>query len=189
MEQLVTEVLAQDDEIIILDDHSDDELTVSILQHWMQFEFVTPNQRKFEGDFAEHKNYLNSLCAGEWILQIDADELLSNGLARRLHALVESNPHADLIFIPRVNTVEGLTQEDIRRFGWNVNDQGWVMWPDYQGRLYRNQPNIYWQGKVHERIVGMKTWSFLPEDSDWAIIHAKDIERQRKQNELYASLV
>jgi len=172
------------DELVVLDDYSSDQLTLDALDLYP----CLVSSRKFDGDFSAHKNHLNSLCTNPWIFQIDADEMLAEDLLGRLHTLLDANPHTDLIFVPRVNTVDGLTEEDVTNFRWQVNEKGWVMWPDFQGRIYKNQANIYWQGKVHERIVGAKTWAFLPQEEDWAIIHVKDIERQRVQNELYATL-
>ena len=176
--------MRDDDEIVILDDYSDDQETIDAIEYFG----CKIHSRKFDGHFAEHKNYLNSLCKGDWIFQIDADELLSSGLASRLHALLDMNHDVDLIFVPRVNTVDGLTADDITNFGWKVNERGWVMWPDYQGRIYRNTPKIRWEGKVHEKIVGAMKHSFLPDSENWAIIHAKDVNRQRDQNALYSTL-
>jgi hypothetical protein len=95
----------------------------------------------------------------------------------------------DLFLIPRVNVVNGLTDDDINKWGWQVNDNGWVMYPDYQTRLYRNHVDIKWEGKVHERIVGYKTMAPLPPEEEWSLYHIKDIDRQRKQNELYQTIV
>lgn len=148
----------------------------------------TMTRRKMDGDFAKHKNYLNSLCKGEYIFQIDADETLHPDLLKLLPSLLEMNYDVDLFLVPRINTVEGLTEEDIRRWNWRVNEQGWVMFPDYQSRLYKNRPEIKWEGKVHERIVGHKTMTPLPAMEEWCIIHSKDIDRQRKQNQFYEQL-
>ena len=38
----------------------------------------------------------------------------------------------------------------IKCAGWNVNDKGWVNWPDYQWRIWKNKPKIKWKNKVHE---------------------------------------
>lgn len=187
--QMVLLATKPGDEIVVMDDFSDD-VTSRILEECQSnYERVTVYKKKFEGHFADHKNHLNSLCTQDWIFQIDADEILDEGLSARLHALLGMNQGTDLIFVPRVNTVEGLTEEDIANFSWNVNDRGWVMWPDYQGRIYRNTPVIRWEGKVHEKIVGAMKISFLPEAKDWAIIHTKDVNRQREQNALYDTLV
>jgi len=92
------------------------------------------------------------------------------------------------IIIPRVNVVAGLTDDDVRRWGWVINEKGWVMFPDYQTRLYRNREDIRWEGKVHERIVGYKTHAPLPAEEEWALYHIKDIMRQREQNEYYDTI-
>ena len=62
------------------------------------------------------------------------------------------------------------------------------MFPDYQGRLYKNLDNIKWQNKVHERISGHKTEAHLPAEEEWALYHIKDILRQREQNNYYATI-
>jgi len=138
-------------------------------------------QHELNHNFAEHKNFLNSKCNGEYIFQVDADEKFNTNLLTYLHDIVDNNREVDLFLIPRVNIVGGLTEEDIRRWGWRINEKGWVMFPDYQTRLYRNTDSIYWEGKVHERIVGHKTTAPLPEEEEWSLYHIKDIERQRKQ--------
>jgi hypothetical protein len=65
---------------------------------------------------------------------------------------------------------------------------GWVMFPDYQTRLYKNNTVIHWEGKVHERIVGHKMMTSLPPEEDWALYHIKEIDRQRQQNSYYATI-
>ena len=142
---------------------------------------------RLNNDFAAHKNYLNSLCDGKYIFQIDADETVHPVLLDNLHELVEAN-NIDLFYVPRINIVHGLTGEDISRWGWRVNEKGHVMRPDYQSRLYRNTETIHWQGKVHERIIGFKSFTYLPDEDEYCLIHIKDIDRQRKQNEFYSTL-
>lgn len=187
--QLVQYCTRVDAEIIVMDDHSDDILTNELLD-WLptQGSFARVVRQKFDGDFAAHKNHLNSLCRGKYIFQIDADETLHETLLDSLEQLVTLNDTIDLFLVPRVNTVDGLTDEDIKRWGWQVNHNGYVMWPDYQTRLYRNSPDIKWMGKVHERIVGYKTMAPLPTEEEWAIYHPKTIDRQRKQNDFYATI-
>lgn len=189
LEQLITHTSINNSEIVIVDDYSDDPRTVEILD-WAGLQpKVTVKQRKLDGDFASQKNYLNSLCKGEYIFQVDADEMLHPHLLTHIETVVSSNPAVDLFFVPRVNIVNGLTDEDVKRWGWVVNENQWVMWPDYQTRIYRNSPGIInWQGKVHERIVGYEVMSRLPAQEEWAIYHIKDIDRQRKQNEFYNTL-
>jgi hypothetical protein len=139
-------------------------------------------------DFASYKNNLKNHAKGIFIFQIDADELPSEYLVANMHDLLEANLDIDLFFVPRVNTVEGLTPEHIQKWRWNVNEKGWVNWPDVQTRIYRRTSEIEWEGKVHERIKGYNTMTYLPLEEQFALYHPKDIERQEKQNELYETI-
>jgi hypothetical protein len=143
----------------------------------------------FQGDFSKWKNELNGMCKGDYIFNIDADEMPSENLIKYIPEIIEQNFEVLVYALPRVNTVEGLTQDHIQKWGWNVNEKGWVNYPDYQLRIYKNDPGIYWQGKVHERLnVWEDAWP-LPADGDnWALFHPKTIERQEKQNELYDNI-
>jgi glycosyltransferase involved in cell wall biosynthesis len=195
LKQLVPYCVKSGDEIVILDDYSDDELTKHILFNALEMAGregsgwrLRLGFSRLNGDFATHKNHLNGMCKGKYIFQIDADETVNPELLESLHDILDLNQNVDLFAIPRVNTVEGLTEEDIRRWGWRVNEKGWVMFPDYQTRLYRNHPDIKWEGKVHERITGYKTMTPLPSEEWCSIYHGKTIERQRTQNDFYETL-
>ena len=139
-------------------------------------------------DFASFKNNLKNHANGIFIFQIDADEIPSEYLVDNIHELLDYNKDVDLFFVPRINTVNGLTPEHIQKWRWNVNDKGWVNFPDYQTRLYRRTSEIEWQGKVHERIVGYNTLSVLPQEEFYCLYHHKQIERQEKQNALYDTI-
>ena len=143
---------------------------------------------KFEGHFADWKNLLTSHCTGKYIFQIDADELPTEDLIVNLPYILEVNQDVDVFRVPRVNTVEGLTLQHIQKWGWNVNEKGWVNWPDYQWRIYRNTPEIKWKNKVHEVLEGYKTISHLPSQEEYVIYHPKTIDRQEKQNNYYDTL-
>ena len=133
-------------------------------------------------DFSTFKNNLKSLCSKDYIFQIDADEYLSDQLLENIVFIIENND-VDMYAVPRINTVEGLTQEHINKWGWRVNEKGWVNYPDSQTRIIKNKPEIRWENKVHERIVGYSTGAVLPEGYD--LIHPKTIARQEKQNDFY----
>jgi hypothetical protein len=139
-------------------------------------------------DFASFKNNLKNHANGIFIFQIDADEIPSEYLIENIHEFLEYNKDVDLFFVPRVNTVEGLTKEHIKKWKWNVNENGWVNFPDYQTRLYRRTSEIQWVGKVHERIVGYNTLSVLPAEENYCLYHPKQIERQEKQNDYYDTI-
>ena len=96
--------------------------------------------------------------------------------------------NVDVVKVPRINTVEGLTQEHINKWKWGVNEKGWVNFPDFQWRIYKNNGKIKWVNKVHEVLEGYKTMSYLPTEEPWCLQHPKTIERQEKQNELYSKI-
>jgi len=138
-------------------------------------------------DFGAFKNNLTSHCTGDYIFQIDADEIPHINLIQNLPALLETND-VDMLRIPRVNTVEGLTQEHIQKWGWNINEKGWVNWADWQMRIYKNAPHIKWVNKVHEVLEGFKIHGMLPVEEEWALYHPKTIDRQERQNNYYNTL-
>lgn len=141
----------------------------------------------FKNDFAEWKNRLNSHCSGDYIFQIDADEMISEDLINDLPEIIELNPETDLFYIPRINLVEGITLEHIRNWKWNIDNKMRINFPDYQGRIYKSK--LKWEGKVHEKIVGAKFYSLLPVDNEeYFIQHNKTITRQEKQNNFYNTL-
>ena len=144
---------------------------------------------EFDNHFADWKNKLTSLCSGDYIFQIDADEMVTEVLLGHLPSILENNPDNEVYLVPRVNTVSGLTQEHIDKWRWNVDDEERINWPDYQWRIWKNKPEIKWVNKVHEKLEGFKTYAPLPAHTEMALIHPKDIKRQEKQNEYYSKLV
>lgn len=149
---------------------------------------ITLIESEFNNDFAQWKNLLNSECKGEWIFQLDADEFLENDLIYNLEDILDTNTDKDLILVPRINTVEGLTEEHIQKWGWNVNEKGWVNFPDVQTRIYKNKETIGWSGNVHERIGGFENYTNFPFEEVYCIKHPKTIERQERQNNYYDTL-
>lgn len=139
-------------------------------------------------DFAAFKNHLTTQCEGDYIFQIDADEIPNENLIQVLPEVLAENGEIDVFLVPRVNTVEGLTPEHIAKWGWKVNDTGWVNWPDYQWRIWKNKPEIVWINKVHERLDGFKTYTAMPDVEYFALNHHKTIEKQEKQNSYYDTL-
>ena len=146
------------------------------------------NKFPLNGNFASFKNNLKKICSGDYIFQIDADELPSEEIVCNLHKIIESNLDIDLFLVPRVNIVQGITEDHISKWNWSQNDQGWINWPDYQYRIFKNNFNIKWKNKVHEVLVGAQTGTQLPQTIEYSLVHLKDIERQESQNSLYESL-
>jgi hypothetical protein len=183
--------IKKDDEILI--QYDEDSVTPQVKDYLNVIHQLHSSNIKVIGfplnnDFASYKNNLKNHAKGIFIFQIDADEIPSEYMVENLSDFLLANKDVDLFFVPRINTVEGLTQEHIKKWGWQVNENGWVNFPDYQTRLYRRTSDIEWEGKVHERIKGYNTLSVLPADADYCLTHHKQIERQEKQNAYYDTI-
>lgn len=139
-------------------------------------------------DFASFKNNLKNHCTGEWIFQIDADEIPDEYLLNTLPSLLKENPNTEVFWVPRINTVKGLTQEHIQKWGWRQDNDGRINFPDYQCRILQNTPTIQWVSKVHEVLYGHKSQTQLPANEEYCLIHPKSIERQEHQNKLYSTI-
>jgi hypothetical protein len=147
----------------------------------------------FQQNWLENKNYLGSMCTGDYIFQIDSDELPNEFLLENIKYLLENNP-VDVFIVPRVNIVNDLTDEHIKKWGWNVNEKGWVNFPDPQRRIYKNDPSIQWkdpegQPQVHGMVEGYKTYAVLPFEEEWSLYHMKHITKQEYQNNLYNTVL
>jgi glycosyltransferase involved in cell wall biosynthesis len=175
-----------EDEIVIVDDYSD-HMTKKVFDEYK--DDINFYEHALDNNFAVHKNFMNDQCTGDWIFNIDADEMPHENLVKNIKSLIETNPTVELFWVPRINTVEGLTDEHIRLWGWKVNEHGWVNYPDPQQRIYKNATYIRWEKPVHERLIGAKVDTGLPTEEEWSFYHPKTIEKQEKQNQKYAQIM
>ena len=179
-----------EDEIVIVDDGSD-HLTWRVFDEYIH---DPENNIKFcehplNSNFSVHKNFMNAQCSGDWIFNIDADEKPHENLISNVKPLIETNPEVELYWVPRVNTVDGMQADHVRMWGWHVNEDGWVNWPDPQQRIYRNADHIKWIKPVHERLIGPKKDAHLPHEEEWSFYHHKTIDKQEKQNAKYTGIM
>jgi hypothetical protein len=177
------------DEIVVLFDDSNSTKEMEALLHlYRNDKYITLYVDYFGGHFADWKNKLTQRCSGDYIFQIDADEIPHKFLLDNLPSVLENNSDLEVFLVPRVNTVEGITSEHIQKWGWNVDNKERVNWPDYQWRIWKNKSEIKWINKIHEKLDGFKTYALLPDNESYALFHPKTIERQEKQNEFYNKL-
>jgi len=182
-----------EDEIVICDDYSD-EKTQEVITSWVQqyghedMKTIKVYQRKLNGDFAAQKNSVIENSSGDYVFHFDADEYPHDILLQQVKPILETND-VDLIWVPRVNTVDGITENHINKWGWRVSEKGWVNYPDYQARIFKNDKNIRWIKPVHEIISGAKSYAHLPPQEELSLYHPKTIERQERQNNLYESML
>jgi glycosyltransferase involved in cell wall biosynthesis len=184
LEQLDSNIRDIDEVVIQLDTTATDE----VKEVCYAYPAFTLWEYPLNGDFASFKNHLKSKCNREYIFQIDADEYLSEELLQYLPEILELNPEIEMYAVPRINTVEGLTPGHILKWGWRVNEKGWVNYPDHQQRVFKNLDRIKWVNKVHERIVGARTTEPFPDGFNLNLMHPKTIERQERQNNFYNTL-
>ncbi len=181
-----------EDEIVILDDFSDNKTTQEILRQVSSRKNIKVLQHALNNDYGAHKNYGNQHCDGDWVFQIDSDELPPELLLFNLREIIASNPGVELLYVPRINDYKGVKPAHAAQWGWRLtpspacNGRPVVNWPDYQSRIYVRLPErIRWDRKLHEKIEGHKEYGFLPPDEELALYHDKTIEKQLETNKRY----
>ena len=181
--EVLNKNIDKEDEIVVCVD-GDDEKVEAVLGERVSENKVIVYKRKLDGNFADQKNSVIEKSSGDYIFHIDADEYPNEILLQQLKQILEMND-VDLVWIPRVNTVDGFTQEDVQRWGWRINESGWVNYPDYQARVFRRDSEIRWTRPLHEYITGAKTYSHLPPHEELSLYHPKTKEKQEEQNKFY----
>ena len=173
----------EEDEIIICVD-GDDVRVKNVIDKYSIDSRVNDYKRKLDGNFADQKNSVIEKSTGDYIFHIDADEYPNEVLLQQLKRILEMN-EVDLVWIPRVNTVDGFTEDDVRRWGWRISEQGWVNYPDYQARVFKRDSEIRWTRPLHEVITGCKTYAHLPPHEELSLYHPKTKQKQEQQNKFY----
>ena len=174
----------EEDEVVICVD-GDDENVKGVIELYSIDSRVIHYNRKLNRDFSAQKNSVIEKSTGDYIFHIDADEYPHNFLVLQLKSIIEMNEGIDLIWVPRVNTIEDMEQKHIDRWGWKVSEKGWVNYPDYQARVFRRDESIRWTRPLHEFISGCKTYAHLPPQPELSLYHPKTIDKQEKQNIFY----
>jgi len=128
------EAVAWADEIIVLDAGSTD-ATLEIARQFTDKVFVDADWR----GFGIQKNRVLALATSEWVLSLDADEVVPPALAQEIQATL-CNPDRDAYAIPRLSSFLG---REMRHSGW---------WPDEVVRLFRRGTAQFSADVVHERL-------------------------------------
>lgn len=175
------------DEIIILRDITKpDQKVGEVLESYKSNIKIV--EAKLNDDFATFKNNLIKYTKCRYLFQIDADEYPTRDLIKSLKTYLRKEKRGDCFFVPRINTVAGITNDYIQKMNWKINEDGYINFPDYQPRIIKNNNKIFWKNKVHETFYGYKRIKEMPKDYNLCLIHEKDFERQKRQNEFYDTL-
>jgi len=133
IEACLSPLLQISDDVLVLDAYSEDD-TPALAKKMGAWVI----QKKWEG-YAQNKNYANAQAHHDWILSIDADEIVSEALIQTLKTLE-----------PESNTVYELDRLTNYCGKW-IHHSGW--YPDWKVRLF-NRNSIQWQGDfVHETLA------------------------------------
>lgn len=169
----------EDDINILVDKERCTDAVRKVLKHFERV--ITVNERVFDGNFAEHRNFHNSLCKGDYIFVLDADEIPQEELMNQL-----KNFNGDILYVPRINICPGYTKRFLEKHNFRVTNTGFINWPDYQGRYYKNHVGISWGGGLHEKLTGSEIPpQILQADPQVALWHVKSVARQDGQKTFY----
>lgn len=193
LERLAACVEEPDEILVIVDTDAEgnDETKKIVKDFESKCSLLTGYEHALDRNYGAHKNWGNSLCKGDWIFQLDGDECPSETLVLNAKAIIEANEGIELIYIPRINDYKGVQETHAKMWGWRLTTspsikRPLVNWPDYQGRLYKNDPErIRWDRRLHEKIEGHSAFATLPAEEDLALYHDKTIEKQMATNKRY----
>lgn len=190
LERLSMVLLPGDEVVVVMDTDTENSNTNDILSKYSdKFRIIKHALAK---NYGSHKNWGAEQCVGDYIFQIDSDELPADYiLGENLHSIIEANVNVDLIYVPRINDFKGVTEEHAKQWGWRLTESPTykrpvVNFPDYQPRIFQNVPDrIKWDRRLHEKIEGYKSFATLPAEEEYALYHDKTIETQIKTNVRY----
>ncbi len=123
------------DEIIVIDNESTDK-TPQIAKH----EGAKVLTRRNNLMLNTNKNFGFTKAASDWILNVDADERITQDLVREITTVLSTSGQINGYWIPRKNII----------FGKWMRSGMW--WPDYQLRLFRKGKGAFEEKHVHEYI-------------------------------------
>ncbi|MCQ2959238.1 MAG: glycosyltransferase [Bacteroidales bacterium] len=179
---LIVKHIRKEDEILVQCDK--DNTTQEVRQVIAQFENIITKvvEHPLLGDYGQFKNNLIANTSCDFLFQLDADELPSPYLLEKLPEIISQNPDIELFKIPRLNV---MINNEESFMTWDsvptINQKDLINFPDYQKRLFKHSKDIFWTKKIHELVVGYKTWCYLPKDNDFCILHCKKWAKQQKR--------
>lgn len=175
-----------EDEIVVQNDEGN--TTTEVYDVIRKYDDIVHTEYPLMNHFADFKNKLKAACSGDYIFQIDADEYPDPDLIATLPWLLRENPDTEVYWVPRINIVNGIRAEHLQQWGWRMDADNRINFPDYQCRIIKNVDRIKWMNKVHEIIIGHSSEAKLPTNDMYCLRHPKSIDRQERQNTFYNTL-
>lgn len=173
---LIHVIDAEDNIHVVVDSlHVTDKVTL-VLDHFK--DKVTIFERPFD-TFYKNSTFHLEQCTGDYIFTIDADEMPQELLIQELKKVIGKHD-TDIFFVPRINIHPGSTHAFLTKHGFNVNELGWINWPDYQGRIMKK--NVQFTDELHTKpITEGKLVGILDKNPKCALWHIKSIEKQQSR--------
>lgn len=152
LERALKSVKSLADEIIVVDMHSDDKTRNIAKKHGAKV-----YMHKKMGFVEPARNFALGKANGDWILVLDADEEITNTLAKKLRK-ISANPEVDFYAVPRKNIV----------FGKWLKHSRW--WPDSNIRFFKKN-SVEWMNRIHSVPITQGSGQELDSLEKFAIIH------------------
>lgn len=174
----LTRVIDEEDEInVVVDSAHTTEKVERVLGHFK--EGINIFKRPFD-NFRENAQFHIEKAKGEYIFGIDADEIPRESLIKNIKRIIEQTG-AEIIAVPRINIHPDITEEDAKEFGFNVNEVGFINWPDYQMRVYKNCDYIKWTDELHTKLTGTDKVVGIKAMPEMALWHIKSMDKQKSR--------
>lgn len=175
---LLTRLVDAEDEINVIVDsaHTTEKVTL-VLEHFKERINVFP--RVFD-TFKKNLDFHIEKATGDYIFNIDADEMPQESLIKILKRVIEETG-AEIIAIPRINIHPDITEEEAVQFGFNVNEAGFINWPDYQTRIYKKCDHVYWTDELHTKLTGSDKVVAVKAVASVALWHIKSMDKQKSR--------
>lgn len=171
-------VIDEEDEINVVVDslHKTDKVS-KVIEHFK--DKISVFERPFD-TFYKNGSYHNSIATGDYIFGIDADEMPQESLIKMVKNIIKETK-ADIISVPRINIHPDITQDEAISFGFNVNEVGFINWPDYQSRIFKKCDNIHWTDELHTKLTGSDNRAFIKPIPSYALWHIKSMDKQKSR--------
>jgi len=151
----------QDEIVVLLDKPKASTELIDLLYRYSSADHIILRESTFMGHFADWKNELTSMCKGNYIYQIDADEMVDPIIFDNLHWILKMNSEVDIFLVPRINIVNNLGLSWMKKWGWNcykIEDKIQTKVFDSEDPRDRDELDLleYYGWNIESKPVGIK---------------------------------
>jgi hypothetical protein len=174
----LTRVIDEEDEVnVVVDiDHTTEKVEL-VLEHFGGR--VNIFKRPFD-NFHTNAQFHIEKATGDYIFGIDADELPQEPLIKNIKKIIEETG-AEIIAVPRINIHPDITEEDAKAFGFNLNEVGFINWPDFQTRVHKKCDHVRWTEELHTKLSGSDKMAAVKPLPSLALWHIKSMDKQKSR--------